>query len=91
MSAHSDHTIEETIAAKVHGLPVAAKREVLTFVDFLSARSEGSMPNPYITPPEITDPAERAAILQDVAARMKENSFTCDPPRFTREELHERR
>lgn len=91
MSTHSDHTIEETIAAKVHSLPVEAKREVLTFVDFISARSDGSTPNPYLTPPAITDPAERAATLQDIAAQMKENSFVGDPPRFTREELHERR
>jgi hypothetical protein len=34
---------------------------------------------------------ERATTLRDVAQQMKENSFTGDPPRFTREELHERR
>jgi hypothetical protein len=91
MSTHSDHTIEETIAVKVHSLPASAKREVLTFIDFISARSEVSMPNPYITPPAITDPTERTTTLQDIAAQMKANSFTGDPPRFTREELHERR
>jgi hypothetical protein len=37
------------------------------------------------------DPAERASTLRDVAQQMKENSFTGDPPRLTREELHERR
>jgi hypothetical protein len=98
MSTHSDHTLEEAIAAKVHSLPVEAKREVLTFVDFIAMRASAhaphageALPNPYILPPEITDPAERAATLGDVARQMKENSFTGDPPRFTREELHERR
>lgn len=98
MSIHSDHTIEEAIAAKVHSLPVEAKREVLTFVDFIATRANAHAPdaasairNPYILPPEITDPEERAATLRDVARQMKENSFTGDPPRFTREELHERR
>ncbi len=47
--------------------------------------------NPYIQQPRITDPVERARVLRDLAERMKENSFTGDPPRFTREELHERR
>ncbi len=96
MSTHSEQ-IEEAIAAKVHRLPAEAKREVLTFVDFIATRVGGhapddaATPNPYILPPEITDPEERAATLRDVARQMKENSFTGDPPRFTREELHERR
>jgi hypothetical protein len=32
---------------------------------------------------------ERANELQAIAASMKANAFTCDPPRFGREELHE--
>jgi hypothetical protein len=47
--------------------------------------------NPYLLPPEIADPEERAAVQRDVAQSMKANSFAGDPPRFTREELHERR
>ncbi len=34
---------------------------------------------------------ERAALLREIAENMKTNIFTGDPPRFTREELHERR
>ncbi len=98
MSTHAGHAIEAAIAAKVHSLSVEAKREVLTFVDFIATRASAHAPqsgaatlNPYVTPPEITDPAERVATLRDVARQMKKNSFTGDPPRFTREELHERR
>lgn len=47
--------------------------------------------NPYLLPPTVTDPEERARLLRELAQEMKENSFTGDPPRWTREELHERR
>ena len=35
--------------------------------------------------------AERAALLREIAESMRTNSFTGNPPRLTREELHERR
>ncbi|MBA3439184.1 MAG: hypothetical protein H0T92_04880 [Pyrinomonadaceae bacterium] len=47
--------------------------------------------DPYTLPPTITDPDERARLLREVAQNMNANSFTGDPPRLTREELHERR
>ncbi len=56
-----------------------------------NAEVEITVHNPYLLPPEITDPEERAAVQREVAQNMKANSFTGDPPRFTREELHERR
>jgi hypothetical protein len=34
---------------------------------------------------------ERLALLREIAASMKANSFSGDPPPITREELHERR
>lgn len=37
-----------------------------------------------------TEHAEQAS-LEGIGTRMKANSFTGNPPRFTREELHERR
>ena len=37
------------------------------------------------------DEAQRAALLHEIAESMKANSFTGDPPLFSREELHERR
>lgn len=42
-------------------------------------------------PPEITDPAERKRILKQLVERMRANPIPADAPRFTREELHERR
>lgn len=47
--------------------------------------------DPYTIPPKITDPAERARILKEVVRSMKDNPLPEGTPRFTREELHERR
>lgn len=47
--------------------------------------------DPYTIPPQITDPAERAKLLRELVQRMKENPLPDNAPRFTREELHERR
>ena len=44
-----------------------------------------------ITGPIVTDPAERARIRREVVAEMRQNPFPADAPRFTREQLHERR
>lgn len=47
--------------------------------------------NPNLLPPGETDPAERKRILERMVKRMKDNPLSADAPRFTREELHERR
>lgn len=47
--------------------------------------------SPHIDPPAITDPAERAKNLNEVVARMMANPIPADAPKFTRDELHERR
>jgi len=44
-----------------------------------------------IIPPVVTDPAERARIRREVLELMKQNPIPADAPRFTREQLHERR
>jgi hypothetical protein len=44
-----------------------------------------------IIPPEISDPAERARILKLVTESMQNNPIPADAPRWTREQLHERR
>jgi hypothetical protein len=44
-----------------------------------------------ITPPAVTDPADRQRILNDVVERMTANPIPANAPRFTRDELHERR
>jgi hypothetical protein len=44
-----------------------------------------------IIPPAITDPEERQRILNEVVERMQANPLPRDAPKFTRDELHERR
>ena len=46
---------------------------------------------PGVLPPTITDPAERRRILQQVVERMMANPLPNNAPKFTRDELHERR
>lgn len=41
--------------------------------------------------PAVTDPAQRARILKEVVARMRNNPIPEDAPRLTRESLHESR
>lgn len=41
--------------------------------------------------PEITSPDERARLIDEIVRSMKSNLISMDTPRFTREELHERR
>lgn len=44
-----------------------------------------------VMPPQVTDPEERARIRKEVVARMQSNPIPANAPRFTRDELHERR
>ncbi len=46
---------------------------------------------PVVLPPRITDPEERAGVLRRLVQRMRENPIPATAPRFTRDELHERR
>lgn len=46
---------------------------------------------PTLLPPTVTDPDERARILRELIESMNRNPIPADAPRFTREELHERR
>ena len=47
--------------------------------------------NSRIQPPTIADPAERQRILEETLARMKANPIPSGAPKFTREQLNERR
>lgn len=47
--------------------------------------------DPYTIPPEVTDPVKRAALLKELVRSMRENPIPANAPRFTRDELHERR
>ena len=42
-------------------------------------------------PPAVTDPEERKRIMSEIVENMRNNPIPADAPRFTREELHERR
>ena len=42
-------------------------------------------------PPRVTDPEERARLLQQVTRSMQDEPIPEGAPRFTREQLHERR
>lgn len=41
--------------------------------------------------PSVTDPDERICILQRITERMQSNPLPSGAPRFSRDELHERR
>lgn len=46
---------------------------------------------PLLVPPTITYPEQRARVLWQVTERMVQNPIPAGAPRFTRDELHERR
>ena len=50
-----------------------------------------SLHRPTVIEPEITDPLEMERYMKEVVARMQENPVPLNAPRFTREEMHERR
>lgn len=52
---------------------------------------ELTIDDPYTIPPQITDPDERRKALEKLVRRMRENPIPENAPRYTREELHERR
>lgn len=58
-------------------------RAVLTLLDDASHEN--------IIPPAITDLAEREWTIHEIVRSMQSNLISPDAPRFTREELHERR
>lgn len=46
---------------------------------------------PNVLPPEENDPEERKRILKELVEDIRRNPFPENAPRFTREEMHERR
>lgn len=46
---------------------------------------------PIVVPPSVADPQERARIRKRVVERMRQNPIPAGAPRFSREQLHERR
>jgi predicted DNA-binding antitoxin AbrB/MazE fold protein len=47
--------------------------------------------DPYTIPPQITDPEERERMMVELLRKMRGNPIPENAPRFTRDELHERR
>jgi predicted DNA-binding antitoxin AbrB/MazE fold protein len=45
----------------------------------------------HTLPPKVTDPEERKRIISEIIQNMLDNPIPANAPRFTREELHERR
>jgi peptide subunit release factor 1 (eRF1) len=76
------------VVEKIRSLPPEKIDEVEDFVDFLAQRSKQQTTATAVVS---SDDAARKALMQEIAEGMRANSFTGNPPRFTREELHERR
>lgn len=55
------------------------------------AEVELTVGGPFIVPPAVADLAERRRILKELTARMREKPIPPQSPRFSRDELHERR
>ncbi len=47
--------------------------------------------NAGVLSPEVADMTERARILRDIVTRMNNNPIPANAPRFSRDEMHERR
>ena len=73
---------EELLIERIKALPPEKITEVEDFVEFLWQRTA--------KPEHPVEDEERASELKSIAASMKANAFTGNPPRFSREELHER-
>ncbi|MBO0861055.1 MAG: DUF2281 domain-containing protein [Chloracidobacterium sp.] len=73
----------ELLIERIKELPTEKIAEVEDFVEFLWQRT--------VRLEQTVEEEERASELQAIAASMKANAFTSNPPRFSRDELHERR
>lgn len=87
--------IAQEVASKVAVLPWEQQRAILRLVETMAGRppvaESVETDDPYTVPALVTDKAERAQLLRNLVERMDANPIPADAPRFTREELHERR
>ncbi|MCI0523633.1 MAG: DUF2281 domain-containing protein [Acidobacteria bacterium] len=67
----------ELLIERIMGLPPEKIAEVEDFVEFLWQRT--------VKTEQSVEEEERASELQAIAASMKANAFTGNPPRFSRE------
>ncbi len=56
-----------------------------------NALVELTVESPSRIPPTVTDPVERAKVLADVVQCMQANPIPAGAPKFTRDQLHDRR
>jgi hypothetical protein len=73
----------DLLIERIKALPPEKIAEVEDFVEFLWQRT--------VKPEQFIEEEERVSELLAIAASMKANAFSGNPPRFTRDELHERR
>jgi hypothetical protein len=73
----------ELLIERIMALPPEKIVEVEDFVEFLWRRT--------VKLEQPVEEEERARELRAIAASMKSNAFSGNPPSFSREELHERR
>ncbi len=78
----------EALVEKIKSLPPEKIAEVESFVGFLAQRVGGRTPE---SSDSAKDETQKATMLREFAESMKANTFTGNPPRFTRDELPERR
>jgi len=56
-----------------------------------AAEVQLTVERPNLTPPAVTDPLDRQRILNEIVQHMAANPLPPNAPKFTRDELHERR
>ena len=85
--------IAQEVASKVAVLPWEQQRAILRLVETMAppVAEAAAAHDPYTLPALVTDKAERARLLQELVDDMANHPLTGNPPRLTREELHERR
>jgi hypothetical protein len=85
--------LAQEVAAKVAALPWEQQRALLRLVETMAppVAEPTATHDPYTMPALVTDKAERARLLQELVEDMANHPLTGNPPRLTREELHERR
>ncbi|HMV46994.1 MAG TPA: DUF104 domain-containing protein [Blastocatellia bacterium] len=76
--------------AFVPAVPVALPEETEVELVIEPALAEAAPASPSVQPPLITDPVERARLLQELVESMQAHPISLDAPRFTREDLYDR-
>ena len=79
----------DILIEKIKSLPPERVAEVEAFVESLAQHS-GRLAEPA-SADSAADEATKAEVVRRVAESMKANSFTGNPSRLTRENLHDRR